>query len=61
MSITHFGAFILGYELVAKLAGRPTWTDLTARRSVLAAPIVVFSIWLAVHLLRATEAKEFTR
>jgi hypothetical protein len=72
MSITHLGALILGYELFAKATGRPTWTDYAARRSVLALPVVVFAVWLVVHLLRASSealsdeiaeaaAKEFAR
>ena len=53
MSITQFGAMCLGYELLAKFSGLPTWTALFARRSPLAAPIVVFACWLPLHLAGA--------
>jgi hypothetical protein len=53
--ITRLGALILGYELIAMATSRPTWTVLTARRSPLAAPVVVFAIYLVWHLLNARE------
>ena len=53
MSITNFAAILLGYEGLAMATHRPTWTDLTARRSPFAIPVVFFWIWLAVHLWRA--------
>ena len=53
LSITQFGALLLGYELVAKSTGLPTWTTLAGRRSVLALPIVVFACWLPLHLAGA--------
>lgn len=56
MDITEYGAAILAYEVTAKVTGLPTWTDLAARRSPLALPIIAFTIWLVVHLWRAKES-----
>lgn len=55
MDITEYGAVILAYEVTAKVTGLPTWTDLAARRSPLALPIIVFATWLVFHLARAKE------
>jgi hypothetical protein len=51
--ITRFGAFILAYEVYAKLTGHRTWTKMSADHAVRSIPVWVFVIWLPLHLLKA--------